>query len=113
MIFLWPFFDVKDVYANSFFPPTARLEFSAYIDKNWYHVISFIKQYLEQFSKFPFQKVADPVGQLNRHILEVLLTHRHILVAQNRWTSLGYTTGFLFKEFLNHYMCFNLIYLKF
>ena len=31
-----------------------------YIDKNWYH---FIKEYLEQFSKFAFQKVACLVGQ--------------------------------------------------
>ena len=50
-----------------------------YIDKNWYH---FIKEYLEQFSKFAFQKVACPVRQPNRQILEVLLAHRHTLVAQ-------------------------------
>ena len=30
-----------------------------YTDKNWYH---FIKEYLEQISKFAFQEVACPVG---------------------------------------------------
>ena len=52
-----------------------------YIDKNWYH---FVKEYLEQFSKFAFQEVARLVGQPNRHILEILLARRHTLVAQNR-----------------------------
>ena len=63
-----------------------------YTDKNWYH---FIKEHLEQFSKFVFQKVVfQPVGQPNRHILEVLLTHRHTLVAQNHQASVSlYTTG--------------------
>ena len=55
-----------------------------YIDKNWYH---FIGEHLEQFSKFAFQKVARPVGRPNRHILEVFLTRRHTLVAQNRRAS--------------------------
>ena len=32
-----------------------------YINKNWYH---FIKEYVERFSKFVFQEVACPVGQL-------------------------------------------------
>ena len=55
-----------------------------YTDKNRYH---FIKEYLEQFSKFAFQEVACPVGQPNRHILEILLTCGHTLMAQNHWTS--------------------------
>ena len=54
-----------------------------YIDKNWYH----FEEYLEQFSKFAFQKVTRPVGQPNRQVLEVLLACRHDLVAQNRWAS--------------------------
>ena len=57
-----------------------------YIDKNWYH---FIKEYLEQFSNFAFQKVAHPVSRLNRHILEILLARRNILVTQNRRASFG------------------------
>ena len=52
-----------------------------YADKNWYH---FIKEYLGYFSEFSFQEVAGSVGRLNRHIFEILLAHRHILVAQNR-----------------------------
>ena len=55
-----------------------------YIDKSWYH---FIKEYLE-FSKFAFQEVACPVERPNRHVLEILLTRRHILVAQNRQASI-------------------------
>ena len=55
-----------------------------YIDKNSY---LFIKVYLESFSKFAFQEVACPVGQLNRHILEILLARRQTLVAQNHWAS--------------------------
>ena len=46
-----------------------------YIDTNWYH---FVKEYLEQFSKF---------RQTGRHISEVLLACRHTLVAQNRRAS--------------------------
>ena len=56
-----------------------------YTDKNWCH---FIKEYLEQFSKFAFQKGARPVGRPNRHILEVLLYS-----PKNVGRVLGYTTG--------------------
>ena len=55
-----------------------------HIDKNWYH---FVKEYLEQFSKFAYQKVARPVRRSNRHILRVLLACRHTLVTQNRQVS--------------------------
>ena len=51
-----------------------------YTDKNWYH---FTNKYLEQFLKFAFQEVTRPAGWPNRHILEILLTHRHALAAQN------------------------------
>ena len=47
----------------------------------------FIKQYLEQFSKPASQEVACTVGCPNRHVLEILLSHRHTLVVQNRWAS--------------------------
>ena len=57
-----------------------------YIDKNWYH---FIKEYLEPFSKFAFQEVARPVRWPNKHILEILITHRHTLVTQNHRVSVG------------------------
>ena len=50
-----------------------------YTDKNWYH---FIKEYLEQISKFAFQEVARPIWWPNRHILEILLAYRHTLVAR-------------------------------
>ena len=55
-----------------------------YIDKNWYR---FIKEYLEQISKFAFQEVACPVGWPNRHILEILLACSHTLVPQNHGAS--------------------------
>ena len=55
-----------------------------YTDKNWYH---FIKEYLEQISKFAFQEVARPIWWPNRHILEILLACRHTLGAQNREAS--------------------------
>ena len=34
------------------------------------------------------EKVACPIGQTNRHILEILLTRRHYLVAQNHQASI-------------------------
>ena len=55
-----------------------------YIDKNWYHFINFIEEYLEQFSKFSFQKVARSVRPPKSHILEVLFVRRHTFVTQNR-----------------------------
>ena len=64
-----------------------------YIDKNWYH---FIKDYLEYFSKFAFQEVARPVRRPNRHILEILLAHRHTLVTQNRRVSVRLHHGWYF-----------------
>ena len=64
-----------------------------YIDKNWYH---FIKEYLELFSKFAFQEVASPVRGPNRHILEILLTRRHTLVAKTIGRVLGYTNSICF-----------------
>ena len=51
-----------------------------YIDKNRYH---FIKEYREQFSEFAFQEVARPVRRPSRYILEILLSCRYTLVAQN------------------------------
>ena len=47
----------------------------------------FIKEYLEQFSKFAFQEVACPVGQPRRQVLEILLARRHTLVIQNHQAS--------------------------
>ena len=55
-----------------------------YINENWHY---FIKEYLKWCSKFAFQEVARPVGQPNRHILEILLDRRHFLVVQNHRTS--------------------------
>ena len=37
--------------------------------------------------KFPFQKVAHPVRQPNRHILEILLTCWHTLITQSHQAS--------------------------
>ena len=61
-----------------------------YIDKNRYH---FIKEYLKQFSRFGFQKVAHQVGLPNRHILEILLARRQTLVAKTVRRVLGYSTA--------------------
>ena len=49
--------------------------------KNWYQRIS------RKFSKFGFQKVTRQVGWPNTHILEILLAHRHTLVAQSHQTN--------------------------
>ena len=65
------------------------------MDKYWIKAIKadkwqsqqIFKEYLEWFSKFAFQEVAHSGGQPNRHILPILLAHRHALVAQNYWTS--------------------------
>ena len=39
------------------------------------------------YQKFALQEVTHPVGQPNRHILEILLTHRDTLVTQNHRAS--------------------------
>ena len=53
-----------------------------YYTNNWYH---FIKEYLEEFSKFAFQKIACLVGQPD--IFWKFYSRRHTLVAQNHWAS--------------------------
>ena len=78
-----------------------------YIDKNWYH---FIKEYLEQISKFAFQEVARPVGWPNRHILEILLACSHTLLAQNCGTSVrlhhwGNLMFFLYFSYFSNCFC--------
>ena len=78
-----------------------------YIDKNWYH---FIKEYLEQISKFAFQEVARPVGWPNRLILEILLACSHTLVAQNCGTSVrlhhwGNLMFFLYFSYFSNCFC--------
>ena len=78
-----------------------------YTDKNWYH---FIKEYLQQISKFAFQEVARPVGWPNRHILEILLACSHTLVAQNCGTSVrlhhwGNLMFFLYFSYFSNCFC--------
>ena len=78
-----------------------------YTDKNWYH---FIKEYLEQISKFAFQEVARPVGWPNRHILEILLACNHTLLAQNCGTSVrlhhwGNLMFFLYFSYFSNCFC--------
>ena len=79
----------------------------SYTDKNWYH---FIKEYLEQISKFAFQEIARPVGWLNRHTLEILLACSHTLVAQNCGTSVrlhhwGNLMFFLYFSYFSNCFC--------